>query len=162
MNKIITYVGVGLIALTVASCNRKGCTNFLATNYDEKAKKDDGTCILPLANQSIDEVASKVSGSYIVKDSRDFNGDGNVDSDTTYTMQLIGHTGSKEIDIKLPPGHHLTGSSGSTLALARLVMGDNTSNVMLIIEFQDPVIKGSQGTITFNSSEKVIDIDFKL
>lgn len=31
-------------ALTLASCNRKGCTDPTALNYNEKAKKDDGNC----------------------------------------------------------------------------------------------------------------------
>lgn len=31
-------------SLTLASCNRKGCTDPTALNYDEKAKKDDSSC----------------------------------------------------------------------------------------------------------------------
>ena len=30
--------------LTLVSCNREGCTDSLATNYDDKADSDDGTC----------------------------------------------------------------------------------------------------------------------
>lgn len=33
------------------SCSKKGCTNHLATNYDVKAKKDDGSCILPTPDE---------------------------------------------------------------------------------------------------------------
>jgi hypothetical protein len=35
----------GALSLTTVSC-RKGCTDPNATNYDEKAKKDDGSCIV--------------------------------------------------------------------------------------------------------------------
>lgn len=31
---------------TLVACKKEGCTNPLATNYDKKAKKDDGSCIL--------------------------------------------------------------------------------------------------------------------
>lgn len=31
---------------TLYSCKQKGCTDSNATNYDSKAKKDDGSCIL--------------------------------------------------------------------------------------------------------------------
>jgi len=43
--------GMMVLAATLTvgtvSCNRKGCTDPTATNYDEKAKKDDGSCVLP-------------------------------------------------------------------------------------------------------------------
>lgn len=29
----------------LASCKKEGCTDPLATNYDENAKKDDGSCM---------------------------------------------------------------------------------------------------------------------
>ena len=40
---------LGAVVLTGAvligtSCKKKGCTDPTATNYNEKAKKDDGTC----------------------------------------------------------------------------------------------------------------------
>lgn len=35
---------VAILAVALGSCNRKGCTNPEAINYDEKAKKDDGSC----------------------------------------------------------------------------------------------------------------------
>ncbi|MBI3136472.1 MAG: hypothetical protein HYZ14_17485 [Bacteroidetes bacterium] len=37
--------------LAVLSCHRKGCTNPDAYNYDERAKKDDGSCLLPPSSQ---------------------------------------------------------------------------------------------------------------
>ncbi len=33
-------------AILIMGCKKKGCTDSIATNYDEKATKDDGTCIL--------------------------------------------------------------------------------------------------------------------
>lgn len=36
---------VGLSALVIMACRREGCTDQTATNYDKKAKNDDGSCI---------------------------------------------------------------------------------------------------------------------
>lgn len=43
--KVLTYSAIVMVAgLTFTSC-KKGCTDPTSINYDEKAKKDDGTCI---------------------------------------------------------------------------------------------------------------------
>lgn len=34
----------GLFAVTAVSCKKEGCTDVTATNYNEEAKKDDGSC----------------------------------------------------------------------------------------------------------------------
>lgn len=44
MNKnIIVFSFVSIVAFV--SCKKEGCTNATATNYNEKAKKDDGSCL---------------------------------------------------------------------------------------------------------------------
>ncbi len=40
---IVALAGIALLT-GFNSCNRKGCTDELASNYNEKSKKDDGTC----------------------------------------------------------------------------------------------------------------------
>lgn len=40
---MLTIIALGAIA-SFSSCKKKGCTDESATNYVEKAKKDDGTC----------------------------------------------------------------------------------------------------------------------
>lgn len=40
--RVFTIVSMFLIAFS--SCKKKGCTNPIATNYEEKAKKEDGSC----------------------------------------------------------------------------------------------------------------------
>jgi hypothetical protein len=42
--RVTTIAVLALSMLTFSSCKRKGCTDELATNYESKAKKDDGTC----------------------------------------------------------------------------------------------------------------------
>jgi uncharacterized protein (TIGR02145 family) len=47
--KKVTLVlsAVVMTAMMLSSCNKKGCTDPLATNYDASAEKDDGSCMLP-------------------------------------------------------------------------------------------------------------------
>lgn len=42
----ILLIGIILTGLFI-SCKKEGCTNSASTNYDAKAKKDDGSCIFP-------------------------------------------------------------------------------------------------------------------
>lgn len=49
------------ITITQNSC-RKGCTNPYATNYDEKAKKEDGSCIIPQEDLEVPDTYSFVDG----------------------------------------------------------------------------------------------------
>lgn len=42
--KTITILALSAMTIAVTSCRKKGCTDSSATNYEEKAKKDDGTC----------------------------------------------------------------------------------------------------------------------
>ena len=46
MKKILFLASVVLISTTqLTSCKKKGCTDSTAVNYNEKAKKDDGSCL---------------------------------------------------------------------------------------------------------------------
>lgn len=44
MNKAIFLLVTISLALSLNSCYKKGCTDELALNYNEKSKNDDGTC----------------------------------------------------------------------------------------------------------------------
>lgn len=50
MKSVIYSIGILSIITSslflVSSCGKKGCTNEFAENFEEKAKKDDGSCIL--------------------------------------------------------------------------------------------------------------------
>jgi hypothetical protein len=43
--KKLSYILLALVVGSFFSCRREGCTDQNATNYDEKAKNDDGSCI---------------------------------------------------------------------------------------------------------------------
>lgn len=47
LSKTVFIFAVAGCTLLVASCKKKGCTDPKATNYDSKAKKDDGSCNYP-------------------------------------------------------------------------------------------------------------------
>ncbi|HIP35904.1 MAG TPA: hypothetical protein EYG85_03525 [Crocinitomix sp.] len=68
---IKTKVMVGFLGLTLVmgfnSCNRKGCTDPLADNYNEKSKKDDGTCTYS-ANKTVElKFTHNFDGSSVTK-----------------------------------------------------------------------------------------------
>jgi hypothetical protein len=44
MKRTTSLILTGIVAFTITSCRKKGCTDETAINYDEKAKKDDGSC----------------------------------------------------------------------------------------------------------------------
>lgn len=47
MNKeklLTAAVGIILLSVTLEACKKEGCTSEDAVNFDEKAKKDDGSC----------------------------------------------------------------------------------------------------------------------
>lgn len=55
--KLSVMLLAGALTLTAASCNRKGCTDESAINFDDKAKKDDGSCEYPEdASYTIEDV----------------------------------------------------------------------------------------------------------
>ena len=67
MKKILLATAI-LTSLISTSCKKKGCIDSQATNYDEKAKKDDGTCTFSgnvvfwiAQSESIDITSSGVS-----------------------------------------------------------------------------------------------------
>ncbi len=55
MKKKILLVTVLSLGLAVTSCKKKGCTDPAATNYSEKAKKDDGSCTYDNTNANATE-----------------------------------------------------------------------------------------------------------
>ncbi len=60
-------VMIAFVSVSVTSCSSEGCTDDTATNYDEKADEDDGTCayerdaIIGTYNNSTDNCISGTS-----------------------------------------------------------------------------------------------------
>ena len=71
MSKYLLFVTV--IALGLGACKKQGCTDETATNYNVKAKKDDGSCLYPTT--------------YSVPSTYSFT-DGNGNSTVSYSGQI--------------------------------------------------------------------------
>jgi len=52
----ITLSLLVLMSITVLSCKKEGCTDSTATNYNSKAKKDNGTCLYPTKTDPDDPI----------------------------------------------------------------------------------------------------------
>lgn len=111
-----TQVGLFVLAasLTVGtvSCKKQGCTDELATNYDAKAKKDDGSCAYPEEETAV-EVVTKA---------------GFISSNETWTAdkiyKLVGKVVVNDgVTLTIEPGTIIKGDEGTgTLASALIVM----------------------------------------
>lgn len=52
LHSILLITVIGLTSITFTSCKKEGCTDPNANNYNEEAKKDDGSCIYPTINMN--------------------------------------------------------------------------------------------------------------
>lgn len=70
-NLSFTIIAICLVAMPLTSCKKKGCIDPTATNYNENAKKDDGSCTYatptPTATPTVPFTA-KVDGVEFVED----------------------------------------------------------------------------------------------
>ncbi len=109
--KVSMMVLAAALAVGTVSCNRKGCTNPDATNYDEKAKKDDGSCV-------IDDVVTDPSQETVA---------GFISTNTTWTNDkvyvLVGKVVvDNGVTLTIEPGTIIKGEEGTgTLSTALVV-----------------------------------------
>lgn len=54
-------IAAGVLATTFTSCKKKGCTDETALNYNEEAKKDDGSCVYKDVDTTIVMVTENIT-----------------------------------------------------------------------------------------------------
>ena len=133
-----------LAILAIAGCKREGCTDPLAVNYDEKAKKDDGSCILASVQPEL------------------LNCQRFSTSGETYVLPDRGPGIDYIIDCKMPVNGDLTIMPGVTIAFesdAGLIINDAgslsataTSALPILFTGVDKV-KGSWAGIMFYAND---------
>jgi hypothetical protein len=64
--KLLSIAVLAAITFGTTSCKKEGCTTETATNYDSKAKKDDGTCTYDVVTSVISgEITTNETWSYL-------------------------------------------------------------------------------------------------
>ena len=108
--KFGALVMVASLTLGTVSCKKDGCTDETATNYDSKAKKDDGSCVYE---------ETPVAGTV--------NKAGNITANETWTADNIYILTGKVVvnsgvTLTIQPGTIIKGAEGTgTLASALVV-----------------------------------------
>lgn len=114
------------MTLSVTSCRKKGCTDLTAANYEEKAKKDDGSCMY----------TSEETGNEIVK--------GSITTNTTWTKNNIYELEGKVIvdngaTLTIEAGTIIKGQEGSGTNSSALIVARN-SKIVAIGTASEPII----------------------
>jgi hypothetical protein len=108
-HSLVAMMLIGGVSATATSCKKKGCTNPDATNYDENAKKDDGSCVLPTP------VENEVTVS------------GQITTNTTWTSDKIWILSGKVYvtngaTLTIQPGTIIKGAEGAETLASALVI----------------------------------------
>lgn len=68
--KLGLILSAACLTLTMVSCKKKGCTDEKATNYDEKAKKDDGSCTYSTPTAGVIELSGDIETQTLTSDKK--------------------------------------------------------------------------------------------
>lgn len=136
---------IGLAALVAASFSmtscKKGCTNETATNYNEKAKKDDGSCeFAPIETNEV--VSGSISSNSTWTNDKIYELDGRVFVEAGATLTIEAGTIIK--------GQEGTGTNASALIVARgaqiNAVGTASSPIIFTSVLDDIEIGQTSGT----------------
>ncbi len=137
---------IGLAALVVASVSmtscKKGCTDETATNYNEKAKKDDGSCEYPEEEETNEVVTGSITSNTTWTNDKIYELDGLVVVDNGATLTIEAGTIIK--------GQEGSGANASALIVARGSMinavGTSSSPIIFTSVLDDIEIGQTSGT----------------
>jgi hypothetical protein len=69
------FLFIAFFALSLASCKKKGCTNYYASNYSVEAKKDDGSCNIGTVPQVRGEKTNGILDTIVIVNGTESNFD---------------------------------------------------------------------------------------
>lgn len=128
---------IGLAALVAASVSmtscKKGCTDETATNYDEKAKKDDGSCEYPVVETN-EVISSSITSNTTWTSDKIYELDGRIFVEDGATLTIEAGTIIK--------GQEGTGTNASALIVARggkLIANGTASSPIIFTSILDNI-----------------------
>jgi len=122
MKKII--LSIAILSLLFSSCKKEGCTDPLANNYNEEAKKDDGTCGYDSPQEN-----------YLI---------GNISENTTLTSDKIWILGGRVtvlsgVTLTIEPGTIIKGEVGTGANATALIIARG-AKLMAEGTYENPII----------------------
>lgn len=140
INFIKSILGVGVVLLAF-SCQRKGCTDPLATNYNPKANHEDNSCVY--SNTNTGGGGGGTGGSTVTD---------NVTATTTWGNGSVVVCGDIYVSapLTIAPGTTVTMCANSSIII------ESTGSITAVGSITEPIIfKGETGTSAFWRGIKV-------
>ncbi len=118
----LLFVAALSIGIAVTSCKKKGCTDSTATNYNEEAKKDDGSCTYDSVNPNATEYNESEDGTTVtIVDHGEGTGNKTLTKDKVWILNKLVFVNSGQT-LTIEAGTVIKGKSGTGENASALVV----------------------------------------